>query len=139
MRTVALCLYSISLLGCSEATAPEPAAVAIVVTSVDRQVTGQWLVDLRITNNGTSTVYLPQCSGVMTELEGWTGSDWMRVPIEACLPINDQSRFALTAGATVHGDRVLAASGRYRFRVRYTLEIGAGLDQIAVTTPINIP
>jgi hypothetical protein len=139
MRTLTLLVLTIPVLACSDAAAPEPAAVDIVVTSVNLQVTGQWLVEFSITNNRTTTVYLPQCSGVMTELEGWTGSEWMRVPVEACLTIHDQSRYALTAGSSVEGDRVLPPSGRYRLRVRYTPEAGAALDQVAVTDPINIP
>ena len=122
---------------CTDTAGPEMDDVTIEVTNLNHQASGQWLVQFRITNHGRSTVFLPRCDDVLTGLESWTGSGWLRVPVESCLGTPDQS-LAVEPQAVVGGDRVLVAPGRYRLHVRYSREAGVEFDMIATTDPIDI-
>jgi hypothetical protein len=72
-----------------------------------------------------------------TGLERWTGSDWVRFPIEACIAIRARDRRPLDPGEVIRGDRIIPPSGRYRLHVRYTHHAGAEFDLIAATGPID--
>lgn len=137
MRRLAATLCCAVAFACTDPAGPEMDAVTIEVTSLNRQASGQWLVQFEITNQGRSTVFLPRCDDVLTGLESWTGSGWSRVPVESCMATPDQS-LAVEPEAVVDGDRVLGAPGRYRLHVRYSREAGVEFDSIATTDPIEI-
>ena len=137
MRRMVTILCGACVFACTDPAGPETGAVTIEVTSLNRQASGQWLVQFRITNHGRSTVFLPRCDDVLTGLESWTGSGWLRVPVESCMGTPDQSH-AIEPQAVVVGDRALGAPGRYRLHVRYSREAGVEFDLIATTDPIDI-
>ena len=137
MRRITTILCGAVAFACADTAGPEMDAVTIEVTNLSHQASGQWLVQFRITNHGPSTVFLPRCDDVLTGLEEWTGSDWLRVPVESCLATPDRS-LALNPQAAVDGDRVLMPPGRYRLHVRYAREAGIEFDLITTTDPIDI-
>jgi hypothetical protein len=137
MRRMVTILCGAVAFACTDPAGPEVDTVTIEVTSMNQQASGQWLVQFRITNHGPSTVFLPRCDDILTGLETWTGSDWLRVPVESCMATPDQS-FAVEPQAVVDGDRALGAPGRYRLHVRYSREAGVDFDSIATTGPIDI-
>lgn len=138
MRRTLVILLGAVVAACTDPAGPEPGAVDIEVTNLNRQPSGQWLVEYSITNVGTATVFLPRCDDVLTGLEQWTGSDWRRLPVEACLASRDRS-LDLTPQAVVRGDRALLPAGRFRLHVRYAGKAGVDFDRIAVTDPIDVP
>ena len=134
---IGLVLLTLLLAGCSDPVAPDPAIVRIEITRLDRIETGQWLAVFSITNVGTEAAFLPRCDEVLTGLEQWTGSEWRRVPIEACIAIRAQDRIVLEPGAVVSGERVIPPAGRYRLHVRYSHNAGAELERIVATDPMD--